>query len=320
MQRNTHQLTNLINKLLDAQTMKPGDDLSAQQIDAMTASQPVPTASQPESGNVTADEAKPSLLIVDDNADIRAYLRTILQNRYDLIEAADGQQGLDVAKREVPDLIVSDVMMPVMNGLQFCQHIKSDFVTSHIPVILLTARAMDNQQIEGFESGADAYITKPFSAELLLARIDNLLKSRRQLKNLWGAETAAPAPAAPADRPSKPEPSPEPNAANIDDTFIERFKNVVEQNLADSDLSVEVIGQQLGLSRVQLYRKVKALTGTTPVDWLRKARLAKAKQILLASDLTVSEIAYKVGFTSPSYFTKCFKDEYGVVPGDMRKS
>lgn len=320
VQRNTHQLTNLINKLLDAQTMKPGDDLSAQQIDAMTASQPVPTASQPESGNVTADEAKPSLLIVDDNADIRAYLRTILQNRYDLIEAADGQQGLDVAKREVPDLIVSDVMMPVMNGLQFCQQIKSDFVTSHIPVILLTARAMDNQQIEGFESGADAYITKPFSAELLLARIDNLLKSRRQLKNLWGAEPAAPAPAAPADRPSKPEPSPEPNATNIDDTFIERFKNVVEQNLADSDLSVEVIGQQLGLSRVQLYRKVKALTGTTPVDWLRKARLAKAKQILLASDLTVSEIAYKVGFTSPSYFTKCFKDEYGVVPGDMRKS
>ena len=158
------------------------------------------------------------------------------------------------------------------------------------------------------------------SAELLLARIDNLLKSRRQLKNLWGAETPATQPAAPTDNLSKPEPAPEPNGGNIDDTFIERFKNVVEQNLADSDLSVEVIGQQLGLSRVQLYRKVKALTGTTPVDWLRKARLAKAKQILLASDLTVSEIAYKVGFTSPSYFTKCFKDEYGVVPGDMRKS
>ena len=320
VQRNTHQLTNLVNKLLNAQTMKPGDDLSAQQIDAITASQPVPSASQLESTSVSSDAAKPSLLIVDDNADIRAYLRTILQNRYDLMEAADGQQGLDVARREVPDLIVSDVMMPVMNGLQFCQHIKSDFITSHIPVILLTARAMDNHQIEGFESGADAYITKPFSAELLLARIDNLLKSRRQLKNLWGAETPATQPAAPTDNLSKPEPAPEPNGGNIDDTFIERFKNVVEQNLADSDLSVEVIGQQLGLSRVQLYRKVKALTGTTPVDWLRKARLAKAKQILLASDLTVSEIAYKVGFTSPSYFTKCFKDEYGVVPGDMRKS
>ena len=257
---------------------------------------------------LAADEttnAEPkSVLIVDDNGDIRTYLRSILQDSYQLLEAEDGQKGLDIAREQVPDLIVSDVMMPVMNGLEFCQHVKSDMVTSHIPVILLTARALSRHQIEGYESGADAYITKPFQPDVLMARITNLLRSRRVLKNLWSA---------PATSQAEPTPDPE-------DPFIQRFKNVVGLRMADSDLSVEDIGSELGLSRVQLYRKVKALTGNTPVDLLRKARLASAMEELQQGHLSVSEIAYKVGFASPSYFTKCFKDEYGMVPGEVRKA
>ena len=223
-------------------------------------------------------------------------------------------KGLEMARREVPDLIISDVMMPVMNGLEFCQHVKDDFITSHIPVILLTARAMSQHQVEGYKSGADAYITKPFSPELLLARIDNLLRNRVLLKNLW--ENEQPATGSNTRKESADTAQPEPKMEN---TFLSRFKTYVEAHLADSELSIEAIGQELGLSRVQLYRKIKALTGSTPIDLLRKARLAHARQLLSDASLSVSEIAYQSGFTSPSYFTKCFKDEYGMVPGDMRK-
>ena len=188
---------------------------------------------------------------------------------------------------------------------------KKDVVSSHIPVILLTARALEKHQIEGYENGADAYITKPFSPELLLARIDNLLQSRHQLKDLWATQ---PAPA--TESAAQPAPAPAP----IEDAFIARFKKMVEERLADSNLSVEDLAAGMGLSRVQLYRKVKALTGSTPVDLLRKARLAKAQKLLQESTLTVSEIAYQVGFASPSYFTKCYKDEFGTAPGEARKS
>lgn len=228
-----------------------------------------------------------------------------------------------MAREEVPDLILSDVMMPVMNGLDFCRQVKADFVTSHIPVILVTARAMNQHQVEGYESGADAYITKPFVADVLLARVDNLLKSRRVLKNLWNQPVEKQdaevdpnlQPASPEVKETIPQEETPPAAENA---FITRFKKVVDERMSDSDLSVETIAAELALSRVQLYRKVKALTGCTPVDLLRKARLSKALALLADPELTVSEIAYRVGFTSPSYFTKCFKDEYGKVPGDVR--
>ena len=263
--------------------------------------------------NVKPDEDAPTVLIVDDNADIRIYLRSILQGQYRLLEAEDGKRGLELAREQVPDLIVSDVMMPVMNGLEFCQQVKKDDISCHIPVILLTARALEKHQIEGYESGADAYITKPFSPELLLARISNLLQSRHQLKDLWGMKSAAEPVEAPATV-AAPAPTP------IEDAFISRFKKIVEERLPDSNLSVEDLAADMGLSRVQLYRKVKALTGSTPVDLLRKARLAQAQKLLQESTLSVSEIAYKVGFASPSYFTKCYKDEFGTVPGEARKS
>ena len=305
VRRNTHQLTALVNKMLDAQVGGTVADDNAHEEAQHVAS--------PESaGSVKPDEDAPTVLIVDDNADIRTYLKSILQGKYSMLEAEDGQRGLELAREHVPDLIVSDVMMPVMNGLEFCQQVKKDGISSHIPVILLTARALEKHQIEGYESGADAYITKPFSPELLLARIDNLLQSRHQLKDLWGMKPATETTAAPSEATAA---APTP----IEDAFISRFKSLVDERLSDSNLSVEDLAADMGLSRVQLYRKVKALTGSTPIDLLRKARLSHAQQLLQESKLTVSEVAYQVGFASPSYFTKCYKDEFGIVPGEARK-
>ena len=295
LRRNTHQLTEIINKMLDVQAkgLKALKSIETNfTLSTETAVEQPLTVETEENESSSINE---TVLIVDDNADIRAYLHTILQDKYQISEAADGKQGLALANEIVPDLIVSDVMMPVMNGLEFCQRIKSGTATSHIPVILLTARALNHHQIEGFESGADAYITKPFSSELLLVRINNLLKSRMKLKDLFGhKETKAP-----------------------EDPFLLKFRNYIEANLTDSDLNVETIGAELGLSRVQLYRKVKALTGQSPVELLRTARLKKGRQLLQTTGKTVSEVAYEVGFTAPSYFTKCFKDEFGISPSDV---
>lgn len=327
VQRNTHQLTQLVNKLLDAQV---GADVlnTAQMAGLALKSEEVPTE-QPTAAPLetrssdTADGANTemqSILIVDDNADIRAYLRTILKDRYQLLEAVDGRQGFSLAQEQVPDLIVSDVMMPVMNGLEFCQQVKGDVITSHIPVILLTARALSQHQVEGYKSGADAYITKPFAPEVLQARIDNLLRSRRVLKNLWGRNSEPTATAGqstePTDRVEQPSVTAEVQLP-MEDPFIGRFKKVIEEQMSNSDLSVEDIGSELGLSRVQLYRKMKALTGLSPVELLRKARLERGRQLLQTTDKNISEVAYAVGFTAPSYFTKCFKDEFGQSPSEI---
>ena len=341
VRRNTQQLSQLINRMLDAQTSGVIDDTTASQHVQTTTEQPDQNSDDLAAAAVQNDETanneeRPTLLIVDDNADIRAYLKHILKGRYTLCEAADGQEGLRVAKEEVPDLIVSDVMMPVMNGLEFCQHIKKELVTSHIPVILLTARALSMHQIEGYESGADAYLTKPFEPELLTARIDNLLQSRQLLKVLWGEEVSLGQGAGDKEQENTQQMEYRPNVqtpklpdsqtsesskaqtSNPQSAFISRFKKVVEEHLDNSDLSVEDLSAEMHLSRVQLYRKVKALTGFSPIDLLRKARLARAYTLLADDELSVSEIAYRTGFSSPSYFTKCFKDEYGIVPGGVR--
>ena len=332
VRRNTAQLSGLVNQILDAQTGTNLKDLSQDEFDAITVgdtAQPNATAdssSEATVGTVPAGNGeRPRLLIVDDNADIRTYLRTILQGQYQVSEAPDGQKGLEVACEEVPDLIVSDVMMPVMNGLEFCQRVKNDTITSHIPVILLTARALSKHQIEGYESGADAYITKPFSADLLLARISNLLRSRHKLKDIWGNGFSPKEPAAIIEEPALPDSTdtqevvakPTPSELR-DNEFIARFKKVVDDRLADSDLSVEDIASDMHLSRVQLYRKVKALTGATPVELLRKARLTRGRQLLATTSKNISEVAYEVGFSAPSYFTKCYKDEFGTLPGESR--
>ena len=314
VRRNTRQLTQLINKMLEVQ-VGGFQEASNTKTDDSYVTKEISTESAP---NIleTEQPQDTSVLIVDDNNDIREYLRTILQEKYQVFEAEDGQKGLVLAQEQVPDIIISDVMMPVMNGLEFCQNIKMNEITSHIPVILLTARALNSHQIEGYKSGADAYITKPFQPDLLLARIGNLLRNRHLLKDLWGTSSNA---TKKEDKTATTENTHLSSEGTRENAFICRFKKVIEERMTDSELSVETIGSELGLSRVQLYRKVKALTGSSPVDLLRKARLNKAQQLLQTTDLSVSEIAYQVGFTSPSYFTKCYKDEYGKVPGESRK-
>jgi AraC-like DNA-binding protein len=178
----------------------------------------------------------------------------------------------------------------------------------------LTARALSQHQIEGYESGADAYITKPFSADLLLARISNLLKSRQLLKGIFGTENKEEVKEENKEKSPKTVQQP---LTEKEDIFLTKFRDFIEKNLSDSDLGVETIGAELGLSRVQLYRKIKALTGLSPVELLRTARLQKGRQLLERTDKTISEVAYEVGFTAPSYFTKCFKDEFGISPSDL---
>lgn len=250
------------------------------------------------------DADRPLVLIIDDNNGMRAYLWSILKDRYNVSEAADGRQGLEKARREVPKLIVCDVMMPVMDGLEFTRQLKEDIATSHIPVVLLTARSLPEQREKGYETGADSYLTKPFSGQVLLSRIDNLLRSRTLLRSLFSGDKA--------------EAAEEERLCSQDKTFVTRLREIIQQHLADSDFSVERLGEEIGLSRVQVYRKVKVLTGKTPVELLRKARLMKARTMVTTTDRSIAEIAYATGFTSPSYFNKCFKDEFGVSPGGMR--
>ena len=252
-----------------------------------------------------------TVLVVDDNDDMRKYLRTILTSYYYVIEASDGESGLRLARESVPDLIVSDVMMPVMDGLQFCKAIKEDSITSHIPVILLTARSTEAQQIEGFEHGADAYIVKPFNAQFLFARINNLLQSRIKLRSLFKNNEAN------KDLIDSEEPAVQ--MSTPDSRFMEQLKEAIDKRMEDAHLKMDDLGEELGMSRVQLYRKVKALTGLSPVELLRKMRLQKAYSLLLNSDKTISEIAYEVGFGTPSYFSSCFKKQFDKYPTDLRR-
>lgn len=249
---------------------------------------------------------KPTILIIDDNNDIRQYERTLLQDYYFVLEASDGREGLEIARKEVPDLVICDVMMPVMDGLEFTQQLKTNTATSHIPVIMLTAKNLEEHRAEGYEQGADSYITKPFHSKVLLARVENLLHQRAHLRQLF-AQGAA-------------EGKETEEVSRLDDrdkAFVKQLHDIIKSNMGNSDFGVENIGAEIGLSRVQLYRKVKAITGSSVVDLLRKARLAKARRLLEANSMNISEVAYEVGFSSPSYFTKCFKDEYGMLPGDV---
>ena len=254
---------------------------------------------------VSENTNRPTVLVIDDNTDIRQYERTLLQDEYIVLEAADGKEGLAVALKEVPDLVICDVMMPVMDGLELTERLKTNTATSHIPVIMLTAKNLEEHRAEGYEHGADSYITKPFHSKVLLARIENLLRQRQLLKNLYQGTKEA---------------EKEISEAHLEDRdkqFLKQLQAIIQKNLSDSEFGVEDMGQQIGLSRVQLYRKVKAMTGSSVVDLLRKARLAKARRLLETRSMSVSEVAYEVGFSAPSYFTKCFKEEYGMLPGDV---
>ena len=252
------------------------------------------------------DDDKCVVLVVDDNPDICSYVKIVLQNsQYTIIEASDGEEGFRKAVKHIPDIIISDVMMPKLDGVELCLKLKKELSTSHIPIILLTACSLDEQRIIGFKSGADDYIAKPFNSEVLEVRVNNLIESRKHLKALLQKSLFS--------EESKSE------VNDIDKTFLGGLKDLIEKNLSDSNLSVEDLGQKIGLSRTQLYRKVKSLTNYSPNELLRIMRLKKAYQILSTTDTTISEVAYEVGFTSPAYFTKCFKEYYNESPSDYLK-
>jgi signal transduction histidine kinase/DNA-binding response OmpR family regulator len=252
----------------------------------------------PEEAKNVSD--KPLVLIVDDNGDVRQYVKTLLHYDFEIIEAANGQAGLLKAMKHVPELILSDVMMDVMDGFELCKQIKENITTSHIPVMLLTACAQDEQRAQGFESGADAYIPKPFNEDLLKIRVRKIIENREKVKEFFQKNLTF------GERKE--------NVTEIDKTFISKFRKVIEDNLIDSDLNVDEIGKNLGLSRVQLYRKIKSLTNYAPNELVRIIRLKAAEQMFINTEKTISEVAYDTGFTSPSYFTKCFKEYFNESP------
>lgn len=250
-------------------------------------------------------EDKKTILVIDDNEDIRSYIRILLNNKYIVEEAADGKEGFAKACKIVPDAIVCDVMMPVMNGWECCRRVKDERQTSHIPIMMLTACTLEEQRIMGFDCGADAYLDKPFSPEIFRARLNNLIENRQRLRAFFSSDKA--------DLEKE-------DVSDLDKGFADRFRQLVEKNLSNPDFSVEVMANEMGFGRSQLYRKVKSLTGNSPVELLRVARLKKGADLLTRSEKTVSEVAYEVGFSSPGYFTKCFRDYFGVNPSDYTKA
>lgn len=257
-----------------------------------------------ESNNM--EESKPTILVVEDNADVRNYIRNILKHDYTILESSDGQTGIDKAIELSPDVIISDIMMPNKDGFEVCQTLKENLSTSHIPIILLTACNLDEQRAMGFESGADAYIPKPFNAELLKIRIRKLIQNRQKIKEAYiknlinGTNKTI--------------------VADLDQGFLNDFQAYIESCISDSELNVDEIARKMGLSRSQLYRKIKSLTNYSPIELIKILRLRYAANLLLSSKLSISEIAYESGFSSPSYFTKCFKEFYKENPTDYVKN
>ena len=256
----------------------------------------------PTGEGMTEDDC-PTVLVIDDNADIRHYVKALLSKEYRVLDAADGAAGIRLAMKYVPDVIISDVMMPGMDGLECCRRLKGELQTCHIPVILLTACSLDEQRIQGYDGGADSYISKPFNSQLLLSRIRNLITNHRQLKQFFGDSQSIE----------------KESISELDKDFVTRFKALVGEKMKDPELNVEDLGRDMGMSRVQLYRKLKSLTNYSPNELLRQMRLKKAASLLAASDMTIAEVAYEVGFSSPSYFTKCYKEQFGESPTDFLK-
>lgn len=245
---------------------------------------------------------KESVLIVDDNDDIRFYIKDNLRANYTVYEAIDGKEGWKKAQEFQPDMIISDIMMPGMNGMELCHKIKNDARTSHIPVILLTARSAEEQKLEGFETGANDYITKPFSFEMLQSRIKSLLAHQEALRRLFQKQIEI-----------------EPSAISVtpvDEQFIKQAVEEVEKNIGESEFSVEDLSKALFMSRVALYKKLLSLTGKAPLDFIRAIRMKRAAQLLVKTQMTISEVAYEVGFSNPKYFTKFFKKEFSMLPSE----
>lgn len=250
-----------------------------------------------------APDALPILLVVEDNTDVRTYIKSILHKEYQILEAADGHEGITLALEHVPDLIISDVMMPDTDGLALCRQLKTDERTSHIPIILLTAKAGAEHALTGFETGADDYITKPFSSDLLIVRIRKLIELRRKLHERYSQEVVL-----------KPKDIVLPST---DKLFLEKVQQILDKYLSDADFNMETFAFEVGMSRMQLHRKLKGLTGLSASAFIRSHRLSMAAELLARADANISEIGYSVGFSDPSYFAKCFRETFHCTPTEF---
>jgi DNA-binding response OmpR family regulator len=256
-----------------------------------------------EDRRLSQKSEKDLLLIIDDNADIRQYLRSIFEKEYQIIEAIDGEDGLQKAIAQTPDVIISDLMMPKMDGFELCKSIKTNEKTSHIPVILLTAKATIESRIEGFEHEADDYLTKPFNRKEIKARVRNVILVREKMKNYFSEKVVN----------LKPN---EIKVSSLDEIFIQKAIAIIEQNLSDSKYDVVQFSQEMNMSASQLLRKLKALTNLTANEFIRDFRLHRAAELLSKKSGTVSEIAFQVGFEHLSYFSKVFQEKFGQLPSE----
>ncbi|GAB3559788.1 hybrid sensor histidine kinase/response regulator transcription factor [Spirosoma fluminis] len=274
-----------------------------------------------------AGEDNPVLLIIDDNADIRVYVRSIFEADYQIIEATDGQEGLAVATSTLPDVVVCDLMMPRLDGFGFCQALKTQEATSHIPVVMLTAKATVEDRIEGFERGADDYLTKPFNRTELQTRVRNLIEQRKRLYG-WFSQQRSVTDIVVADgvdtnttvTDTTQKSVPALTLLATEQAFIDRLTRIVHQHLSEPDFSVEALADAINLSRSQLHRKVKALLDTSPTGFIRDIRLAKAAELLTEGNQSVTQVAYAVGFDNLSYFAKTFQERYGVSPSQYGRA
>jgi len=286
---------------LKPEEIHTGDDSIAepgQQIIEMTDQEVI------EEDDIKTSDALPLLLIVEDNDDLRSYVRSYLTDDYRVAEAIDGEMGLEKAIQKIPDLVISDVMMPKMDGMEFCKKVKADERTSHVPVILLTAKASMEDKLEGLETGADDFLTKPFDPQELLIRVSNLISQREKLKEKYKSRFVFA------------EPKAEKELLSADDKFLQKASDFIELNLSDSGLNVERFAQHMAMSQSQLYRKLKALTDLSPNEMIRSVRLQRAAKLLLHHRGNIAEIAYEVGFSNPSYFSECFQKQFGKLPSE----
>ncbi|MFD1002847.1 two-component regulator propeller domain-containing protein [Ohtaekwangia kribbensis] len=252
------------------------------------------------------ESGKPLVLIIEDNYDIAEFIQVSLKGKYNFVTAQNGEEGLAKTNSFLPDIIISDIMMPVMDGLSMCRKIKSNPKTSHISIIILTAKGLTSQQIEGLSTGADIYLTKPFEIELLEAHIDHLLKRKKELADYFRHELIV-------------QPSASTAGENVDDKFIRKVMNIIEANISNADFSVEMLSEEVGMSSTHLYRKLKSTTQLSPNDIIRKYRIKKASLLLGNKEGNISEIMYEVGFSNLSYFSKCFRAEFGVTPKEYQQ-
>ena len=256
----------------------------------------------------TPTENHPIVLVVEDNADIREYIRSSFTDIYEVITAKDGKEGWELAQVRIPNIIVSDIMMPVMDGIELCKRIKEDMRTSHIPVILLTAKDSLQDKEEGYASGADSYLTKPFSAKLLHSRINNLLETRKKIASLLALADIQPKQESAVSSLNK-----------LDNEFLQKITQIIEENLEMEKMDIAFIADKMCMSHSTLYRKIKGLTDMSANEFIRKVKMRKGVELLMSGQYTISEIAYMIGFSSVAYFRQCFKDEYGMSPSDYVK-